>query len=245
MNTTFLPPGIYLPHKTFETVCFAKPEEIALVSPALDLAYIIIFVFSLAVVGLRLSIKIWNDDEGHLRAFTRSLPILFLALTYVLARLAPHACLSPLAFGHWIIAGLALLMVTRTLGRQAELEPRRIALLTVIDVIVFGCYAVAVHTRELSSGAFSIAVALNLVTLYLTSLLISESSSRYSDNGACDRLAGIVILKFVFSFILAIGPNGASWLPGVVVVYIIGIAEILSILHGAREFNVNKFLFGD
>lgn len=233
----------------FPSACFARefqrPSDFAVLSEDLDLAYVLISAFILAAVSLRLSIKIWNEENGHVRSLARSLPLLCLASTYIFARTLPHLCLSPLTFGHWFISGAVFVLVERQLARLAELEPRRAGLLCFLDALSFGGYALGFHDPSSTKVVFSLVFGLNLVSLYLVSLLLVEGARGYSeDGGAHDRMAGMALLKILLTIVVSVGPTAARWVPGTAIVYLVGVIEILAVLHGVREFDVQGMLFG-
>lgn len=251
MNISSLGSNVTLPRVyPFPETCFAptfrRPAGFVVLSDQLDFAYVLIAAFILAAFGLRLSLKIWNDDAGHFRAFVRATPLLCLAATYMFARAVPELCLSPLAYGHWFVSGFAFLLVERALAMSAGLEPRRAGLIIFLDMLSFGGYALGCRDPDTTKGVFSAVFGLNLVSLYLVSLLLIESARGYSeDGGAHDRLAGMALLKILLTIVLSIGPVAARWVPDVIVVYIVGSIEILAVLHGVKEFDVHGFLFGN
>lgn len=213
-------------------------------SPSLDNAYMSLAVFCAAAIFLHISLKVWKDEEGHAGAVIRAIPTTTLGFAYTLARWVPDACLSPLAFAHWIIAAVGWILIMRSVCRWADVIERRKNMFTVLDAFCFACYARASHTHEGATSAFLLAVALNGLSLFFVNQLVTESvdgdCGSYSNTRACKRLMHLSVLKLGLSLFLMIGPHGYAWLSSETLVYVTGFAELGAVVSGIREFRMNK-----
>jgi hypothetical protein len=223
--------------------CFASPADgLSLDAPELSFAYRSIATCALVAAALRVSLKLWSDEDGHLLSLLRTLPAIVLAIAYALARWVPESCLSPLAPAHWVVAGVGWVVILRSVCAWAGLQARRVYLLIGLDLATFLNFSVAAYDRAQAASSYVAALGVAAVSLHLSAKLVRETREGDfdADQRACDRLQHLVVLKLGLTTVLAVGPHGLRWFSPLTLAWMVGVSELFAVLLGIRDLRMSK-----
>ena len=231
--------------------CFADAKSrVRLDGTALDVAYGVFAVACLVSIIAYIVIKVYNDDEGQLRSVARTVPVVALAVAYALALWVPQACVSPLAFGHWFVAGVGWTAVVYSVCRWAQFKAHRINIIVVLDAYVSASFAAATFAREAAAPLLAVAVAVCVMLYAMANNKDTLGKSIFGRNDEYEydyddddervaqrRLARLMILKFTIALVLLLG---LKYIGGTATVCWIGAMEVLAIMVGMRETRLDR-----
>jgi hypothetical protein len=191
----------------------------------LDTAHWFLTIAIAGAVFLYLSVRVWKDDEDlSLKVVLRTSPLLVLALSYICAFNFPNTCLSPAAFGHWVVCAVVFVNMQRVLFRKLEVPYKRGLLISAITIVQFVAISATAYNRDVAASALPFAGAVSLVLLYLGGLLHRETEYG-GETTNVETLWFTFVAQAAFVAVYAVGFRGFGWLPPVGLVWSCGCIE--------------------